>query len=133
MEDDHDQCPAHPIRRRGEEKRPDLNCVIGCKGYRMFPPVSFNPGVGCSAARIKHLFSTSLADSGCLSRILIFIRPGSRIQDPGSNNSTKRGGGGGGIFFVLPFFEQVKKIILAKTLLRTIVLLTQRFVIKLQK
>jgi hypothetical protein len=53
---------------------------------------------------------------------MIFIRPG-------SNNSNKRGGG---IFFVLPFFDQVKKILLAKTL-RIIVLFTQRFVIKLQK
>jgi hypothetical protein len=31
--DDLDRCPAQPIRRRGEEKRPDLNCDRSCKGY----------------------------------------------------------------------------------------------------
>jgi hypothetical protein len=39
-------------------------------------------------------------DPGCLSRILIFIHPGSRIQDP--TTATK---GGGGQFVVLPFFK----------------------------
>ncbi len=34
---------------------------------------------------------------GCLSRILIFIHPGSRFPDPGSNNNNKRRGGGGEI------------------------------------
>jgi hypothetical protein len=37
-------------------------------------------------------FLRSVADSGCLSRILIFTHPGSRIFDPGSNHSNKRGG-----------------------------------------
>jgi hypothetical protein len=32
----------------------------------------------------------SVADPGCLSRILIFTHPGSRISDPGSKNSNKR-------------------------------------------
>jgi hypothetical protein len=31
-----------------------------------------------------------VADPGCLSRILIFTHPGSRISDPGSKNSNKR-------------------------------------------
>ncbi len=31
-----------------------------------------------------------MADPGCLSRILIFTHPGSRISDPGSKNSNKR-------------------------------------------
>ncbi len=35
---------------------------------------------------------SSVANPGSLSRILIFIHPGSQISDPGSNNSTKRGG-----------------------------------------
>jgi hypothetical protein len=35
---------------------------------------------------------SSVADPGCLSRILIFTHPGSRISDPGSKNSNKRGG-----------------------------------------
>jgi hypothetical protein len=39
------------------------------------------------------LLGTSAADPGCLSRILIFIRPGYRISDPGSNSSNKREGG----------------------------------------
>ena len=36
-----------------------------------------------------------LGDPGCLSRIPdpVFIHPGSRISDPGSNNKNKRGGG----------------------------------------
>jgi hypothetical protein len=49
-----------------------------------------------------HLFTVaSIADPGCLSRILIFIHPGSRIPYPGSNNSTRRGGK---FFVFLPFF-----------------------------
>jgi hypothetical protein len=43
-------------------------------------PILFNPG------------SLSVADPGCLSRILIFTHPGSRISDPGSKNSIKREG-----------------------------------------
>ncbi len=39
--------------------------------------------------QIFTIFS-SFADPGCLSRILIFTHPGSRISDPGSNNSNKR-------------------------------------------
>jgi hypothetical protein len=35
----------------------------------------------------------SVAYPGCLFLILIFVRPGFRVSDPGSNNSTKRGGG----------------------------------------
>ncbi len=35
---------------------------------------------------------TSVADPGCLSRILIFTHPGSRISDPGSKNRNKRAG-----------------------------------------
>ncbi len=34
----------------------------------------------------------SVTDPGCLSRILIFTRPGSRIPNPGSKNSNKREG-----------------------------------------
>jgi hypothetical protein len=34
----------------------------------------------------------SVADSGCLSRIMIFTHPGSQISDPGSKNSSKREG-----------------------------------------
>ncbi len=34
----------------------------------------------------------SVADTGCLSRILIFTHPGSRISDPGSKNRNKREG-----------------------------------------
>jgi hypothetical protein len=33
---------------------------------------------------------SSVADPGCLSRILIFVHPGSRIPNPGSKNSNKR-------------------------------------------
>jgi hypothetical protein len=35
---------------------------------------------------------SSVADPGCLSRILIFVHPGSQISDPGSKNSNKREG-----------------------------------------
>jgi hypothetical protein len=35
---------------------------------------------------------SSVADPGCLSRILIFVHPGSRIPNPGSKNSNKREG-----------------------------------------
>jgi hypothetical protein len=34
----------------------------------------------------------SVAEPGCLSRILIFTHSGSRISDPGSKNSNKREG-----------------------------------------
>ncbi len=34
----------------------------------------------------------SVADPGCLSRILIFTHPRSQISDPGSKNSNKREG-----------------------------------------
>jgi hypothetical protein len=34
--------------------------------------------------------ATSVADSGCLSRILIFTHPGSQIPDPGSKNRYKK-------------------------------------------
>ncbi len=44
----------------------------------------------------------SVADPGCLSRILIFTHPGSRISDPGSQNSNKREGWKK--FFVIPFY-----------------------------
>ncbi len=37
-----------------------------------------------------HSLHCSVADLGCLSRILIFTHPGSRISDPGSKNSNKR-------------------------------------------
>jgi hypothetical protein len=46
-----------------------------------------------SVLRIRLFYPGSL--------IVIFIHPGSRISDPGSNNSTKRGGGKN--FVVLPF------------------------------
>jgi len=36
----------------------------------------------------------SVADPGCLSRILIFTHSGSRISDPGSKNSCKKERGG---------------------------------------
>jgi hypothetical protein len=38
------------------------------------------------------LVSTSVADPGCLSRILIFTHPGSQIPNLGSKNSYKREG-----------------------------------------
>ena len=43
---------------------------------------------------LLQLFKTeiSVADPGCLSRILIFTHPGSRISLPGSKNSNKREG-----------------------------------------
>ncbi len=39
-----------------------------------------------------YLHTTSVADPGCLSRILIFTHPGSRISDPRSKNRNKREG-----------------------------------------
>ena len=36
--------------------------------------------------------ATSVADSGCLSRILIFTHPGSQIPDPGSKTGRKKRG-----------------------------------------
>ncbi len=47
---------------------------------------------------------TSVADPGCLSRILIFTHPGSRISEPGSKNSNKRKGRGWKFFFCHIFF-----------------------------
>jgi hypothetical protein len=45
----------------------------------------------------------SVADQGCLSRILIFTRPGSRISDPGSKNSNTKERGEKKID-VIPFY-----------------------------
>ncbi len=90
---------------------------------------------------------TSVADPGCLSRILIFIHPGSRISDPGSRISdptTAPKDEGDTILSYLFcshkyhkivnnfIFKKVKKFFLAQTL-RIIILLTQKFVIKLSK
>jgi hypothetical protein len=101
---------------------------------------SRNEGVGriLSTFLCKPERPTSVANPGCLSRIMIFIHPRSRIQqqitkkkgkilfdfllllatsftklktipDPGSNNSNKIGGGNK--FGVLPFlFPQIYKI-----------------------
>jgi hypothetical protein len=57
----------------------------------------------------------SVADPGCLSRILIFTHPGSRIPDP--KNSNKREGSNK--FFVMPFyvatnFTKLKMILVLK-------------------
>ncbi len=46
--------------------------------------------------------ASSVADPWCLSRILIFTHPGSRISGPGSKNSSKREGWKK--FVVIPFF-----------------------------
>ncbi len=43
-----------------------------------------------SFRQLYFTFPCSVADPGCLSRILIFIHPGSRILDPWSNKSNKR-------------------------------------------
>ncbi len=51
--------------------------------------------------RSESVMPNRVADPRCLSRILIFIHPGSRISYPGSNNTTKREGEK--IFFFLPF------------------------------
>jgi hypothetical protein len=82
--------------------------------------------------------SSSVADPGCLSWILIFIHPGSRILDP----TTAPREGGEKFFCPTIFcshkyrkivnnliFEQVKKNVLARTL-RIIILFTQKFFIK---
>jgi hypothetical protein len=45
-----------------------------------------------AGVQIKIIILGSVADPGCLSRILIFTHPGSRIPDPGSKNSNKREG-----------------------------------------
>ncbi len=59
----------------------------------------------------------SVADPGCLSRILIFTHPGSRISDPGSRiqNSYKREGWKKNVvkhFFVATNFTKCKTILL---------------------
>jgi hypothetical protein len=45
-----------------------------------------------SARNFLRKAESSVADPGCLSRILIFIHPGSQISDPGTKNSNKREG-----------------------------------------
>jgi hypothetical protein len=40
----------------------------------------------CGILPVLWIRTTSVADPGCLSRILIFTHPGSRISDPGSKN-----------------------------------------------
>jgi hypothetical protein len=60
---------------------------------------------------LERFLTISVADPECLSRILIFIHPGSQLSDPGSrkhgsNNCNKRGEGKK--FVVLPW-RQLKK------------------------
>jgi hypothetical protein len=64
---------------------------------------------------------TSVADPGCLSRTLIFIHPGSRIQQQQQISQNQR----------LFYFEQVKKNMCAN-LQRIVILSTQKIVIKLK-
>ncbi len=46
----------------------------------------------CLGRYVNPFLACSVADPGCLSRIMIFIHPGSCISDPGSKNSNKREG-----------------------------------------
>jgi hypothetical protein len=48
--------------------------------------------------------SSSVADPGCLSRILIFTHPGSRISDPKTAMKDR----GEKVFVVIPFFGAIK-------------------------
>jgi hypothetical protein len=84
----------------------------------------------------------SVADTGCLSRILIFTHPGSQISDPKTGTKER----GRKKFVVIPFFcshkfhkivnyfifEMLKKKIWAN-FQRIIELLTQKIVTKLSK
>jgi hypothetical protein len=49
-------------------------------------------------------FINSVADPGCLSRILIFTHPGSRISDPGSRIQKQKQKRGVKKIVVIPFF-----------------------------
>ncbi len=62
------------VYSEGPMEIPELRKVANQKRVKIvnFFPTQFLP------------FLTSVADPGCLSRILIFIYPGSRILDPGS-------------------------------------------------
>ncbi len=51
------------------------------------------------------LFNRVNHDPGCLSRILIFTHPWSRISDPGSKNSNERQGGKKNLFPYLKFHK----------------------------
>ncbi len=53
--------------------------------------VAMKTGTGTRTTERFTSMLKSVADPECLSRIVIFIHPGSRFKD-GSNNSTKRGG-----------------------------------------
>ncbi len=86
----------------------------------------------------------SVADPGCLSRILIFTHSGSRIQDPGSKNSNKREGVKKKfviLLFVATNFTKLKIILFLKCgrkknwayFQRIIEVVTQKIVTKLSK
>jgi hypothetical protein len=63
-----------------------------------------HPPLLCYSSYFKNIpcLLASIADPGCLSRILIFVHPGSRIPDPSSKTATKERSEKK--FVVLPFF-----------------------------
>jgi hypothetical protein len=76
--------------------------------------------------------ANSVADPGCLSRILIFTHPGSRIPDP---KAAAKERGGSHKFHIIEnvfIFEMLKKKIWAN-FQRIIELITQKIVTKLSK
>ncbi len=71
------------------------------------PRIRLPSALACNINRKKYKAVRSVADPGCLSRILIFVHPGSRISDPryripDPKTSTKKGWNK---LVVLPFLK----------------------------
>ncbi len=98
------------------------------------------PTICLGEAEVLTIF-WSVADPGCLSRILIFTHPGSRISDPGSKNSNKRQVWKKSVvipFYVATNFTKLKIILVLKRWIwadfqRIIEPFTQKIVTKLSK
>ncbi len=86
--------PGSRIRKQQQKRRVNIICCTFFCSHK-FHKIENNfifetpKKINSNFQRMIDLF-TSVADPGCLSRILIFTHPGSRISDPGSKNSNKR-------------------------------------------
>ncbi len=87
------------------------------RGMRQMRETSGMEGYYYTCICIRYMFVNTVTDPECLSRIMIFIRPGSRIPEPGSNNNNnnKRGVGVGiccPTFFCSHRYHNIKNVLL---------------------
>ncbi len=86
-------------------------------GPTWFPDSDWTKFTGSAPPSVQYVsWFISVADPGCLSRILIFTHPGSQISDPGSKHSKKREGWKKilSYFFVVTNFTKLNIILCLK-------------------